>query len=449
MNVNLIYDSFDSNGRALPNLDGIGNTTWFDSSNFYSSYLNDGEQGFDYFKTNDKFIVSKHKMDSLLTNPNDMFVYAISHAGMEYHEICNINDNLGLSSRVIKRLKTNKNFYLLYLCEHEADRISGLNRIVDKLNRLGIDHKTFLCTNNSLIHDNLEKVKKIHGYETKVRVHELSFLTYSTYQVLYFENEDFKATSFEWNENKKGKFFMCRNKGAKPHRLALIAFLQSNKEFEKNTNWSYIGKTLYGDVIRKMKPFHTFDFLIENAYNIFKLHEFWKEDDYEAGKNWIDKHGNFIHSGLAPIYLVPELHESFSNSYFNIVTESAFCSEEEVVHVSEKSFRPFFYYQYPIYLTTPFHVKKLREWGFDVFDDMIDHSYDLIENDGDRFKAFIDELLRINKNKNTFIKMYPKLKDRFFKNKEQIKKLAFSKKIEDIEFFKSISNSSELKSNII
>jgi len=55
------------------------------------------------------------------------------HAGMSYHGICDINDNLGLSSRVIKRLKTNKNFYLVYLCEHEADNISGLNRIVDRI----------------------------------------------------------------------------------------------------------------------------------------------------------------------------------------------------------------------------------------------------------------------------------------------------------------------------
>lgn len=444
MNVNFVYSDFDENGRAVANLSKqYPNFHWFDSTNFFSSYLNDEENNFTYWKDVDKFNVLKHRLNSVLNNPTEPFFYMISHPGACYHEMEEL-PNLGIRPQVIKRLKTNKNFYLVYLLEHEADSISGLNVLVNRLNKLGISHKTIVCNNNSRIEENLEKVKKIHGYDSGVKAYKLNFLTWSTLQVLTFENSDYKAYPFEWTDKKNGKFFMCRNKGGKPHRIAMIAFIRGFKEFEKNTNYSFIGSPLYGDLVRKMKEFFPYQFIIDNAKEIFELDKFYKEDDYESGLNWVnEKTGEFKHKDLAPIYLVPELHEAFANSYMNVVTESAYWNEEEVVHITEKTFRPFFYYQYPIFLSSPYHVKQLRDWGFDLFDDLIDHSYDLEEDDGLRFKLFTEELLRINSDKQKFIDLYPKLKDRFFKNKEVFLNLAHDVKKKDIEFFRNFVNESK------
>ena len=82
----------------------------------------------------------------------------------------------------------------------------NLNSLVNNLNSITTSLKNSEGTagkliNDKSIYDNLEKVKKIHGYETKVRVHELSFLTYSTYSVLFFENEDFKTRLETRNDN--------------------------------------------------------------------------------------------------------------------------------------------------------------------------------------------------------------------------------------------------------
>jgi len=233
----------------------------------------------------DKFNVLKHRLNSVLNNPTEPFFYMISHPGMCYHEMEEL-PNLGIRPQVIKRLKTNKNFYLVYLLEHEADSISGLNVLVNRLNKLGISHKTIVCNNNSRIEENLEKVKKIHGYDSGVKAYKLNFLTWSTLQVLTFENSDYKAYPFEWTDKKNGKFFMCRNKGGKPHRIAMIAFIRGFKEFEKNTNYSFIGSPLYGDLVRKMKEFFSYQFIIDNAKEIFELDKFYKEDDYESGLNW-------------------------------------------------------------------------------------------------------------------------------------------------------------------
>ena len=44
--------------------------------------------------------------------------------------------------------------------------------------------------------------------------------------------------------------------------------------------------------------------------------------------------------------------------------------------LSEKSFKVFAWHQIPIFVSTPGHVNTIRSLGFDVFDDIFDHSYD-------------------------------------------------------------------------
>ena len=149
MNVNFVYNDFSDDGYPLANCSKNGNSNkWFDSSNFFSSYLNDSENDFDYLGDDEKFNVLKHPLKNILINPTDLYFYMVSHPGLSYHDLCDL-PNLGLSAQIIKRLKTNINFYLVYLREHEADRIGGLGLIIDKLNRLGIDHKVIIL---SLIH---------------------------------------------------------------------------------------------------------------------------------------------------------------------------------------------------------------------------------------------------------------------------------------------------------
>lgn len=59
-----------------------------------------------------------------------------------------------------------------------------------------------------------------------------------------------------------------------------------------------------------------------------------------------------------------------------IVTETLE-HDNDYIFVSEKSFKVFAWHQLPIFVTVPGHVQKIRELGFDVFDDIFDgHSYD-------------------------------------------------------------------------
>lgn len=46
------------------------------------------------------------------------------------------------------------------------------------------------------------------------------------------------------------------------------------------------------------------------------------------------------------------------------------------IQLSEKSFKVFAWHQIPVFMSSPKQVETIREIGFDMFDDIIDHSYD-------------------------------------------------------------------------
>lgn len=90
----------------------------------------------------------------------------------------------------------------------------------------------------------------------------------------------------------------------------------------------------------------------------------------------------------------------YDRSLFNIVTETTFY--ESVVlgcpdlFLSEKIFKPMLYLQIPIVLGGPGLVQELRNLGFDVFDDIVDHSYDMEYNHNKRMAMVFEQLEKIN-----------------------------------------------------
>jgi hypothetical protein len=82
------------------------------------------------------------------------------------------------------------------------------------------------------------------------------------------------------------------------------------------------------------------------------------------------------------------------NSYINLVSESS-GKNSEVIFITEKSIKPFVYQQIPIFLATPGIVQHLRQYGFDLFDDIINHSYDKETNLDIRCEMILEQLLNI------------------------------------------------------
>lgn len=72
------------------------------------------------------------------------------------------------------------------------------------------------------------------------------------------------------------------------------------------------------------------------------------------------------------------LAQVYGSCAFNIVTETLY--DEYPGLYSEKTLLVFLAHQIPIIISTPRLVEKLRLQGFDMFDDIVDHAYDLAPN---------------------------------------------------------------------
>lgn len=126
-------------------------------------------------------------------------------------------------------------------------------------------------------------------------------------------------------------------------------------------------------------------------------------------------------------------HPKIQGALFNIITETAYESnahikksqEHPLPGMSEKTFKAFILGQIPVWAAPYKSVECYRQLGFDVFDDIIDHSYD---NTVDPEKR-ITQIINVIKNiclidVNELSKLKTKLESRFKHNFKRLKFLA-------------------------
>lgn len=120
----------------------------------------------------------------------------------------------------------------------------------------------------------------------------------------------------------------------------------------------------------------------------------------------------------------------FFKSAVNVICESLE-NDDDPVNISEKTFKAFAWYQIPIWHASPGTVDVVRNMGFDLFDDIIDHSYDKISTYDERKKFILSQLESFyNKypNKKTLIDLRKGLFDRLEENNRMLCKLVEKEK---------------------
>lgn len=422
---NLVYDVWDeltntpiSNGKKYFNRDNV---------------ISDGISLLNHCNVHtnrNEFTTKKCRVDEVKRKPNENYYYVVN-----YHEPTsfivdyveeydgkfklNSSEKELINSDIKQMLRDLPNFYILLITEHEPTNEIEFVKILKYFELNNIDLNKVYCINNN---SNLEEYKK--KYDSKINVYKINFL-------LYCKIRDLKdAGGCYFEPEKYGKFFVTFNKSLKPHRVGLLNLL--NKEGLLNDiNWSFVptedknfDSNFLNDVLEKDEIDETFI----NGLD-------YKLSDYERDIYSIDENNKGqVSQTLTHI----ENFESYINSYVNITTESAFDRQKNTIHISEKSFKPFFYYQFPIMVASQHHIKKMKElYGLDFFDDIIDHSYDNEPNHKKRLKMIVKEIKRINDNKDLFVRFYRNNQDRFENNKQKtIGLLDFINK--DYDFFKSL-----------
>lgn len=141
--------------------------------------------------------------------------------------------------------------------------------------------------------------------------------------------------------------------------------------------------------------------------------------------------------------------DEFKRAIFNVVQESSIGADprshndmyrpipaswqtvsSDRIFFTEKTAKAFLMNQIPILIAAPGMVQVLRNLKFDMFDDIVDHSYDKEDNIFKRCDMVYDELNRLV-NLNTLsgwckILEERKFGERFFNNYENVKRLASS-----------------------
>ena len=417
--LNLVYDVWDGDTPIFNGKSHYPNKNFWDFEDFIKSYINSFSNG----DESSKFIIRTHKIKDVYNNSNEKFYYIICHGSLNIDEI--ISDKLIISEEIIECLKICKNFNLIFFSHHESDNENGFATLND----------SFLPPEQIYIVNNNYKLNNyVINYKSKINVYSIMYLPIVVSLSL-------KKNDIPFNTHEKDKFFMCFNRGPKIHRCGVLIYMLKNKLLD-DTNWSFI--PLYSKKCKNSNYLSLFDYNeLETLHHEIDYIDNLKIKISDTEVNDLEFDNNNEITIINPIYVnrlyPPDIPHNYENTYVNIVTESQFIDLGNVVHITEKSFKPFFYYQFPIILATHHHIKSLKEkYDFDFFDDIINHSYDNEPNQKKRFKMITEELKRLHENKVTLIEFYSKNLQRFEDNKNKV--IQIGKNKSDYFFIKNLLN---------
>jgi hypothetical protein len=108
------------------------------------------------------------------------------------------------------------------------------------------------------------------------------------------------------------------------------------------------------------------------------------------------------------------LSRLYKNTCIEIVGETTFFVEPGML--TEKYLHTVFGCNFPIVLNVPGTVDYLRRQGFDLFDDIVDHSYDLEKIHANRIMRAIDDNYLLLSNKKHATDLWLQCRERFQHN---------------------------------
>ena len=407
--LNTVYDSWDGEDM-LPNL---CNTT---NSNSFRTV----KGLFNFYEVIDQ--VRNCKIEDVYNNPNEKYFYFINPVGNSLHLFHQFK-KIPLPENVVECFMKCENFNIVILNEHEPEAEEYLKFIDDDCIDKGYDRKRFYILNNN---------SKLSQYKQSLNT-ELN--VYSTGFLLKFISKHLCRYDSKFIAEKDSQFFMCHNRSPKVHRYVFICLLLKSGLIEE-IDWSMVMGWY-----RKTNRYGGF---YENLLTKYEMHFVYQEQiayldniDVKRSKFEVDREW-FTSEEISPSFEWNQIYElkTYESSYVNIVTESNFLFNE--IHITEKTLKPFYFYQFPIFLSSMNHIKYIKEmYGFDMFDDILDHSYDNEPDNKKRLFMVYDEIKRLSKNKDKLIEFYRNNESRFEKNKQIV--INISKLNKDLEYFNNIN----------
>ena len=424
--IRLVYDKWNKTTPKHNLAEFLGRGSFRDERYFFEFYERFFHEQLGYEKS---LPCSRHTIQDVYDNPKKQFYYGIK-TYLALEEIFCVR-NAKFSDELIKCLRECTNIKVIFIREHESEMFSDFKCIYNFLKEHNISEEKFLILSNN---PRIEIYKK--ELNSNIGFYKINLLSLTSSSV-------FNELSSTFIENKNGKFFVCHNKSPKPHRIATLSMMLTNNLLD-DTNWSMITPLRTSDEDFK-RYFNEANYIkYKDSINLL-LQSPPKYSDNE-NKSMITAEGDFVKTdfphlegagGASGGLMIREEHITHHNSYVSVVTESMFDDGFDCTHITEKSLRPFYFYQIPIIVSGHHHIKQMEsEFGLDFYRDIIDHSYDDEPNQIIRLEKISKELIRIHSNKESIINFYKENKNRFEKNKNIIENLPNN--TSDYTFFKTL-----------
>lgn len=215
---------------------------------------------------------------------------------------------------------------------------------------------------------------------------------YQTLEPVFDKNLNSDKTFLSLNRNKRSHRAMLvsllHGLGIHEHGLISCMFKDSIDNLFEYTKWQVKDKNVYQD-----------------GFNMLKCIDLELRDDpkiYYRDNN--DNVSNFRN----------KLLNYYRNTFVEIVSETSFT--ERCYNLTEKTLHSFYGCCFPIILCSKGAVKFLRDMGLDMFDDIIDHSYDNIEDPAMRLESAILSNIELLTNNSRTKKLWIDNQDRFKNN---------------------------------
>ena len=407
MRLNVVFDKWDENNKPIKNLEYL----------FWE--VGDCGRSIDELDMEGDWKLNECKLTDI--TPDENYYYIISHI---YTYLYFLKNGKLLLPIEVQDYITHNNLKVIFMASHESPEYLDIfvKKLTDTIKKNNWKESNFyIISNNAMIYN----VKNI--LNSNINFFKINAL------LKLVSNIKIKTTESEILYDKKFTF-LCLNQRSHNHRVILLTYLRNlNLLKDDIIDWSLVEK-YNTNVIQSTKHFKGYidsnNKILVNDYKIITSTK--KLSYYEQNVNWFNSYGNFNEYKHLTL-------DSYKNSYINIVTESYYNFKENDIHITEKSFKPFYYFQLPLFLSRPNHVKMMREeYNFYFFDELINHSYDDEIDDVKRFHMVVDEIKRLSTMREEISIYYKNNVDKLIDNHNFIKTYS-EKKIEENYFLNLIN----------
>ena len=204
--------------------------------------------------------------------------------------------------------------------------------------------------------------------------------------------------------------YLSLNRGLRSHRAVLVSLL-----YALDINKSGLISCMFKDNVSDVLDYLQWEFTGEQeaiktmlckGVALLKNTEIKLPTDRETNGNYPNSaNGNNFKNSLINYY---------RETFVEVITETS-CTER-CFNLTEKTLNSIYGKSFPILISSPGIVAFLRTMGMDVFDDIVDHSYDTIENPIDRIHQAVALNIELLTDNIKTKKLWKQNEHRFIKN---------------------------------